>query len=90
MRTLHLPSHASPFERGLFHGEICRDEIAEIAAIVDAIDAGDEAGAEQAARLHVRRACAAALELLDAEPAPPLSEFSTARRTAAGPIPPAP
>jgi len=64
--------------------------IAEIAAIVDAIDAGDEAGAEQAARLHVRRACAAALELLDAEPAPPLSEFSTARRTAAGPIPPAP
>ena len=51
---------------------------------------GDEAGAEQAARLHVRRACAAALELLDAEPAPPLSEFSTARRAAAGPIPPAP
>ena len=33
MRTLHLPSHASPFERGLFHGESCRDEIAEIAAI---------------------------------------------------------
>lgn len=39
--------------------------IAEITAIVDAIEAGDEAGAEQAARLHVRRACAAALELLD-------------------------
>jgi isopenicillin-N N-acyltransferase-like protein len=33
MRTLHLPPHASPFERGLFHGEHCREEIAEIAAI---------------------------------------------------------
>jgi isopenicillin-N N-acyltransferase-like protein len=33
MRTLHLPSDASPFERGLFHGESCRDEIAEIARI---------------------------------------------------------
>jgi len=33
MRTLHLPEAATPFERGLFHGESCRDEIAEIATI---------------------------------------------------------
>lgn len=33
MRTLQLPSQASPFERGLFHGESLRDEIAEIARI---------------------------------------------------------
>jgi isopenicillin-N N-acyltransferase-like protein len=33
MRTLHLPPHASPFERGVFHGESLRHEIAEIAAI---------------------------------------------------------
>ena len=56
--------------------------IAEISAIVEAIDAGDEEGAEQAARLHVRRARAAALELLDARPAP----VTTA---AAAPAPPA-
>ena len=42
--------------------------IAELIAIVEAIDAGDEEGAEQAARVHVRRARAAALELLDATP----------------------
>ncbi len=33
MRTLHLPQSASPFERGLFHGETFRAEIGEIAAI---------------------------------------------------------
>ncbi len=33
MRTLELPASATPFERGLFHGEAFRAEIAEIAAI---------------------------------------------------------
>ncbi len=33
MRTLHLPEGATPFERGLFHGESCRSEIEEIAMI---------------------------------------------------------
>ncbi len=59
--------------------------IAEINAIVEAIDAGDEEGAEQAARLHVRRARAAALELLDAgaRPGPKAPADRTDTRSAA-------
>lgn len=33
MRTLHLPANATPFERGVAHGETFRREIGEIAAI---------------------------------------------------------